>query len=108
MWLGNGGVLDDFTALNKHLAKVHPALYFHLFDGIDSLAITDVKPFEHQDEALRFVAFVDRAYEAQVPMRCSGTPLTRIFPTEYLEGGYAKKYLRAISRLGALTALERA
>jgi cell division protein ZapE len=29
-------------------------------------------------------------------------PLDELFPTELLEGGYRKKYLRAVSRLDAL------
>ena len=51
----------------------------------------------------RFVAFVDRAYDAQIPVRATGEPLDRVFAPEMLTGGYRKKYLRATSRLLALS-----
>jgi cell division protein ZapE len=50
------------------------------------------------------VAFVDRLYDAQVPVLATGTPLSDVFGDEMLAGGYRKKYLRAVSRLIALTA----
>ena len=58
---------------------------------------------DDQSAALRFVAFVDRAYDAQLPIRATGTALDSVFSEEMLAGGYRKKYLRAISRLVALT-----
>ena len=39
----------------------------------------------------------------QVRVLATGTPLDRVFGDEMLGGGYRKKYLRAISRLIALT-----
>jgi len=56
-----------------------------------------------QTDALRFVGFVDRLYDARVRVIASGVPLDAIFPEEMLQGGYRKKYLRAISRLVSLT-----
>ena len=53
--------------------------------------------------ALRLVAFVDRLYDAQVRIVASGTALDSIFPDDMLAGGYRKKYLRAVSRMIALT-----
>ena len=50
------------------------------------------------------MAFVDRAYDAQIPVRATGAALSDVFGAEMLAGGYRKKYLRAISRLIALTA----
>ena len=49
------------------------------------------------------MAFVDRAYDAQIPVRATGEGLDGVFASEMLAGGYRKKYLRAISRLNALT-----
>ena len=60
----------------------------------------------NQTDALRFVAFVDRLYDAQVRIFATGTPLDQVFGAEMLAGGYRKKYLRAISRLIALTSPE--
>ncbi|WP_394279428.1 cell division protein ZapE [Microbacterium sp.] len=94
---------DDFTALVKHLATVHPSRYIRLIEGIDQIGLRDVTPFDDQSAALRFVAFVDRAYDAQIPIRATGTPLDQVFGEDMLAGGYRKKYLRAVSRLVALT-----
>jgi len=52
---------------------------------------------------LYFVAFIDRVYDAQLPIRATGETLDLVFPEEMLAGGYRKKYLRAISRLVAST-----
>ncbi|HEY8588874.1 MAG TPA: AFG1/ZapE family ATPase, partial [Naasia sp.] len=45
----------------------------------------------------------DRLYDAQVRVVASGTPLDAVFGEDMLAGGYRKKYLRATSRLIALT-----
>ncbi|UWF76509.1 MULTISPECIES: cell division protein ZapE [Microbacterium] len=94
---------DDFTAVIRHLAQVHPSRYIRLIDGVDLIALRDVHVLTDQSEALRFVAFVDRVYDAQIPIVATGTPLDEVFGAEMLGGGYRKKYLRAISRLNALT-----
>ena len=94
---------DDFDSLTLTLSKVHPSRYVRLVDGIDTVGIRDVHPFVNQTDALRFVAFVDRLYDAQVRLLASGSPLDEVFPAEMLAGGYRKKYLRAVSRLIALT-----
>jgi len=96
---------DDFDELLAHLAQVHPSRYVRLVEGLDTVALRDVHPFTHQTDALRFVAFVDRLYDAQVRILASGTSLDAIFPDEMLGGGYRKKYLRAVSRLIALTSM---
>lgn len=95
--------LDDFDTVLAHLGKVHPSRYVKLVDGLSGIGLTDVHEFANQTDALRFVAFVDRLYDAQVPVRASGVPLDGIFPDDMLAGGYRKKYLRAVSRLIALT-----
>jgi cell division protein ZapE len=95
--------IDDFDSVLVTLGKVHPSRYVRLVEGIDAVAITDVHPFVNQTDALRFVAFVDRLYDAQVRVLASGTPLDQVFPADMLAGGYRKKYLRAASRLIALT-----
>jgi cell division protein ZapE len=95
--------IDDFDSVLVTLGKVHPSRYVRLIDSIDAVAITDVHPFVNQTDALRFVALVDRLYDAQVRLLASGTPLDQVFPADMLAGGYRKKYLRAISRLIALT-----
>ena len=49
------------------------------------------------------MAFVDRLYDAQIPIFATGVPLDQVFPDDMLAGGYRKKYLRATSRMIALT-----
>jgi cell division protein ZapE len=98
--------VDRFDDVLAHLAKVHPSRYVKLLDGLDAVALTDVHVLTSQTDALRLVAFVDRLYDAQVPVMASGVALDRVFPEEMLAGGYRKKYLRAVSRLIALTSGE--
>jgi cell division protein ZapE len=86
------GYLDKFSELLLHLGKLHQTKYRQLIATVGSLAITDVFPLVDQLAALRFVVFVDRLYEQQ-------------FSKEMLNGGFRKKYLRAVSRLGALCEL---
>ena len=94
---------DDFSDVIRHLAQVHPSRYIRLIDDIDVVGLQNVRELTDQSEALRFVAFVDRVYDAQLPVLATGTPLNEVFADEMLGGGYRKKYLRAISRLNALT-----
>jgi cell division protein ZapE len=96
--------VDDFGALISHLATVHPSRYVKMVDDLDAIVLTDVHVLSHQTDALRFVAFVDRLYDDQVRILATGIALDAIFPEEMLAGGYRKKYLRATSRLVALTA----
>lgn len=94
---------DKFDELLAHLGKVHPSRYGRLLSGVEALVLEDVHVLTDQVNALRFVAFVDRAYEAQLRIFATGLDLVEIFSDEYISGGYRKKYLRAISRLGAMT-----
>ena len=105
-WLASGNVaaLDDFDSLLSHLAKVHPSKYGLLLEGVSRIGLTGAHVLRDQAAALRFVAFVDRAYEQQVGIRGVGLDMTKVFSAEHIAGGYKKKYLRAISRLGALGA----
>ncbi|MGB3731393.1 cell division protein ZapE [Microbacterium sp.] len=99
-----GSVSDDaFADVIRHLAQVHPSRYIRLIDGLDLVGLRDVHVLTDQSEALRFVAFVDRVYDAQVPVAATGVSLDPVFSEEMLGGGYRKKYLRAVSRLIALT-----
>jgi cell division protein ZapE len=94
--------LDSFRNLLSHLSKIHPAKFARLVQGVNRIGLLDAEQFVDQADALRFVAFVDRAYEAQIPMRSTGAALTDLFTSDMVAGGYRKKYLRAISRLHAL------
>ncbi|WP_024355960.1 cell division protein ZapE [Leucobacter chironomi] len=97
---------DDFSQLIAHLATVHPSSYVGMLDGVQCIGLRDVHELTDQSAALRFVAFIDRVYDAQIPIRATGTTLTSIFGGGMLDGGYRKKYLRCMSRLNALTSSE--
>src|ERR1700739_1755998 len=99
-----GATLDDFDALCAHLATMHPSRYLTLIEGVTAVFLTGVHAVEDQNVALRVVALTDRLYDAGIPVLASGEKLDRIFSDEMLEGGFRKKYLRATSRLVALTA----
>lgn len=99
-----GFTVDTFDDVLDLLSQVHPSRYVKLVEGLHQIALRDVHEFTGQTDALRFVAFVDRLYDAQVQVVATGTPLDQVFPDEMLAGGYRKKYLRAMSRLTALTA----
>lgn len=100
----DGAVLDDFDALCAHLATMHPSRYHALIDDVAEVFITGVHPINDQAVALRLVALTDRLYDAGIPILASGTKLDTIFSDEMVAGGFRKKYLRATSRLLALTA----
>ncbi len=100
--LNENSALNNFDELLGHLALVHPSKYGLILEGIQRLGLLEVHELKDQAVALRFVSFVDRAYEQQVGIRGSGLDTTKVFAKEHLNGGYRKKYLRAISRLGAL------
>lgn len=94
---------DSFASVIRHLATLHPSKYVALIEGIRVVAWREVITLTNQNDALRFVALVDRLYDADIPIRATGIPVDEVFPDEMLSGGFRKKYLRAQSRLVALT-----
>ncbi len=98
--------LDDFDELLKHLSTLHPSKYGSLISGVSAVYISSVHTITDQAVALRMVVLADRLYDAGTPVTVSGAALDKIFSEEMLGGGYRKKYLRAISRLLALSRFE--
>jgi cell division protein ZapE len=98
-----GASLDDFGALCAHLATLHPVRYGDLVEGVTLACLRGVRTVSDQATALRLVVLADRLYDREVPVLASGVAFDRLFPDELLGGGYRKKYLRAVSRLVALT-----
>lgn len=94
---------DSFTDLINHLGTIHPSRYIKLIDGVRLIGLRDATVLHDQTAALRLVAFIDRVYDAEIPIVQTGTPLSDVFDADMLAGGYRKKYLRASSRLIALT-----
>ncbi|WP_432586381.1 cell division protein ZapE [Streptomyces sp. HD1123-B1] len=97
-----GASLDDFPSLLEHLSRVHPSRYGAMCDGVQAVCLTGVGPVPDQSTALRLVVLADRLYDREVPVLASGVPFDQLFSEEMLNGGYRKKYFRAISRLTAL------
>lgn len=97
-----GATLDAFPQLLEHLARVHPSRYGALTDDLKAVCLTDVSPVPDQSTALRLVVLADRLYDREIPVLASGQPFDRLFSEDMLNGGYRKKYFRAISRLTAL------
>ncbi|MBA8825726.1 cell division protein ZapE [Saccharopolyspora lacisalsi] len=98
-----GATLDDFDELCEHLASLHASKYGRLVEGVDAVHLRGVHAAPDENVALRLVALADRLYDRAVPVKTSGEPLSALFTEEMLRGGYRKKYLRAISRLTALS-----
>ena len=95
--------LDEAHTLQQHLSKVHPSSYGAMVAGVSRVFIQGLSPILHQADALRWVVLIDRLYDRNVPVSYSGCALADFFAPEMLKGGYRKKYLRAISRLSALS-----
>ncbi len=98
----DGVAVDDFSALARHLAHVHPSRYGALLDGVTAVAWRGVHAVDHQSVALRLVVLADRIYDRDLPLLVGGDGLDGLFPPDMLAGGYRKKYYRALSRLTAL------
>jgi cell division protein ZapE len=99
----DGSTLDDFDALCEHLARLHPSKYGRMVAGVSAVHLRGVHAAPDQAVALRLVALGDRLYDRAVPVAVSGEPVSALFTEEMLRGGYRKKYLRAMSRLVALS-----
>ena len=98
----DGASLDGFGELTEHLANVHPSKYGALLDGVRLVCLEEVHTVSDQSVALRLVVLADRMYDRDLPVVASGVSMDEVFAPELLEGGYRKKYYRAISRLDAL------
>ena len=94
--------LDHFVDLTRHLPQVHPSKYGALLDGVSVVCLEDVRTVDDQATALRLVVLADRMYDRDLPVVASGSTFDALFAPALLEGGYRKKYFRAVSRLVAL------
>jgi cell division protein ZapE len=94
--------LDAFPELLAHLRALHPIRYRYLFSGVEVVYLRGLEPIPDQNDALRFVHFVDQVYNLGLELKASGAPLEALFPETYRHGAFAKKYGRALSRLAEL------
>lgn len=87
------------------LGAVHPSRYAGLLAQVATVYVHGARTLRTQDEALRFVHFVDQLYERDLLLRVSGEgEVADVFDASYREGAYAKKHHRCVSRLTELLA----
>jgi cell division protein ZapE len=100
------GVVDAaWPELLAHLARHHPSRYRAQLEAARGLVVRAVAPLTDQNDALRFVHFVDKAYDLRVPCWFEGELcLGDLFDPSFADGAYAKKYHRATSRLAEILA----
>ena len=92
-----------WAELLETLRATHPVRYGALLAQIGVLYVEGVSPIPEQNDALRFVHFVDKLYNLQVGLRLSGEgALEHLFDASYRDGAYAKKHYRALSRISEL------
>ncbi|MBA2667243.1 MAG: cell division protein ZapE [Trueperaceae bacterium] len=91
-----------------HLASHHPSRYRAHLEAAGGIVVEGVEPIGGQNDALRFVHFVDKAYDLRIPLWLSGdrsvgdVAIDDLFDPSYAGGAYAKKYHRASSRLAEI------
>ena len=85
------------------LNEVHPIRYAELLKQMGTLYLSGIRPLPEQNNALRFVHFIDKLYDLKVGFRGAGeTSLESLFDANYRGGAYAKKHYRCLSRLSEL------
>lgn len=90
---------DFFEILQKH----HPIHYSSLLKQMDVLYLDQAQTIPNQNEALRFVHFIDKLYDLKVHLRISGhVALTELFDPGYRNSAFAKKHNRCLSRIAEL------
>ena len=92
-----------WTELFKVLTDTHPVRYEGLLEPIGTLYAEGAQPITDQNDALRFVHFIDKLYNLKVGLRLSGEiALEELFDPSYADGAYAKKHYRCLSRISEL------
>lgn len=95
-----GGYLLPAEALDELLTLVPVANLRRLATRMRELTITDLSPFTNQLAALRFVHLVDKLYDSCTALRVQATcRLAELFPEQFCQRAFAKKYRRCLSRL---------
>ena len=92
----------NFEELLSFLGSIHQSRYAKVAEQFDSLLVTDLRQITDQFEGIRLVSFIDRCYEAGVSLAFTGESPAKLFREDHVQGAYRKKYLRCLSRLGAM------
>ncbi|MDR0787297.1 MAG: cell division protein ZapE [Gemmatimonadota bacterium] len=94
--VARGGFPDLLAALGK----VHPVRYRSITKSVDALFVEDVVAVPGLFDALRWVHFVDSAYDAGTRLVATGgIALGELFAAADLRGPYGKKLSRCLSRM---------
>lgn len=85
------------------LGRYHPIRYRDLIRQFGTLYLRGAETLETQNDALRFVHFIDKLYDMNKGLRVAGeVPLSDLFDLSYSRSAYAKKHDRCLSRLSEL------
>ncbi|MBB4638305.1 AFG1/ZapE family ATPase [Longimicrobium terrae] len=106
---GPRSLVVPFPALLAGLGTVHPIRFHALVDAVDELLIEDVRPMPDLYDALRWVHFVDKAYDGAVALAATAeADLGDLFRPDWLTGPYGKKFSRCLSRMEEMLGERRA
>ncbi len=95
----------DWDELFTLLRSVHPARFGGLLEQVKTVYLSGAQPIATQNDALRFVHFIDKLYDREVMLRASGFgELTELYDASYRDSAYGKKHHRSLSRLSELLA----
>ncbi len=85
------------------LAAYHPSRYAGILEQVGTVYVHGARVIPTQNDALRFVHFVDQLYDRNLLLRVSGEgELEGVFHPSYRESAFAKKHHRCVSRLAEL------
>ncbi len=92
-----------WTQLFETLREHHPSRLGGLLGQVQTVYVHGARTIGNQNDALRFVHFVDQLYDRKLLLRVSGEgPISDVFDPSYRESAYAKKHYRCASRLSEL------
>lgn len=95
--------LLSWQELMAILRDYHPSRFGALVSQLGTLYIEGVATIASQNDALRFVHFIDTLYNDHIALRMAGEiVLSELFAPLYRDGAYAKKHYRCISRLSEM------
>ncbi|HET7274672.1 MAG TPA: cell division protein ZapE [Longimicrobiaceae bacterium] len=93
-------LLTPHGALVAGLENIHPIRYSTLIDALEVLLVENLRPIDRLPDALRWVHFIDKLYDAAVPFHASASmQLADLFPPSFTAGPYARKISRCLSRM---------
>ena len=91
--------MDSFPEVIEHLARIHPMRFAALLDNLDAVFLDQLHPLPDEATALRFAHFIDKLYDRQIALYCSGCTPFHLFEETWMVGPFAKKYGRTLSRM---------